>query len=191
MSILSILLIAVGLSMDAFAVAVTKGMTITDIRLKDNLKIALCFGLAQGIMPIIGWILGVGFKDYITSLDHWIALILLSVLGIKMIYEAVKSKKEETIEEECVQVLNNKEIVILAIATSIDALAVGISFAFLDMSIIASSCIIAIVTFIICSIGVIIGKKFGDLVSSKAEIIGGFILIIIGVRIFIEHTNIL
>lgn len=192
MSVLSLLLIAIGLSMDAFAVSVTKGMTIKDIKFKDSIKIAVYFGIFQGLMPVIGWVLGIGFKDYITSLDHWIALILLSILGGKMIYEAVKSKgKEDKEEEKCVQAIDNKQIILLAIATSIDALAVGISFAFLDTSIIMASSIIAIITFFICSMGVTIGKKFGDLVSSKAEIIGGVILIVIGVRIFIEHTNIL
>lgn len=203
MNLLSLILTAFGLSMDAFAVSITNGLRMKKITNKNAAKIAIYMGGFQGLMPVIGWALGLGFKDYITSIDHWIALVLLSLIGGKMIYEAIQDKRHP--EESCEEqeqgddsskesddgVVSNKELLLLAIATSIDALAVGVSFAFLNISIISSASIIAIITFLMCFIGVKIGKKCGCFLKDKAEIIGGIILILIGLNIFLEHTNFL
>ena len=198
MSLTVILFTALALSMDAFAVSITKGMTIKNLTKGLGMKIALFFGMFQGGMPLLGWALGISFEKYIKSVDHWIALILLSFLGFKMISDFIKSKKEEGTEYELEcsathfeEELSNKELLILSIATSIDALAIGISFAFLSVDIVAASICIAIITFIMCVIGVILGNKIGDIFSGYAELAGGIILIIIGINIFNEHTQIL
>jgi putative Mn2+ efflux pump MntP len=194
MNFLTILFTGVALSMDALAVSITKGMTIKNITNFLAIKIALAFGFFQGLMPLIGWCMGIGFEKYIKSIDHWIALILLSVIGIKMIYEFFKSKKEclASLEISATSdiTISNKELLMLAIATSIDALAVGISFAFLNVSIISASILIAFTTFVICIFGVIVGNKVGDIFGGYAELVGGIILILIGINIFNEHTNI-
>lgn len=201
MNIVSIIFTAIALAMDAFAVSITKGMTLKSLSKGIAIKIALFFGVFQAAMPLIGWILGIGFQDHIKAIDHWVALILLSILGGKMIYEFYKGRKEDKDEVNDAEIevsttlesdkdeLSNKELTTLAIATSIDALAVGISFAFLDVNIILSSLIIGVITFIICFIGVIAGKKIGGLFKDYAELIGGIILIIIGINIFNEHTG--
>ena len=203
MNIITILLTGFALAMDAFAVSVTKGMTLKNLTKKMAIKIALFFGVFQAIMPLTGWLLGISFQGYIQAIDHWVALILLSILGGKMIYEFYENRKEaknEAINEASMTMdsenkideeLSNKELTTLAIATSIDALAVGISFAFLNVNIILSSLIIGIVTFIVCFIGVVAGKKIGSLFKDYAELIGGIILILIGLNIFNEHTAIL
>lgn len=208
MSILSIILTGIGLAMDAFAVSVAKGITLTKIKAKDALKVALFFGGFQAIMPLIGWGAGRYFADYIKTFDHWIAFILLSFIGGKMLFEAIKEKNEnkgeeavtldigegeklELIEEKDKEELSAKNLTVLAIATSIDALAVGVSFAFLGISIVQSVVIIGVITFILCFLGVIIGEKLGDIFKNYAEIIGGVILILIGINILIEHTGII
>lgn len=193
MDLVTIILIAIGLSMDAFAVSITNGAMIDKVTAKEALRVGVFFGGFQALMPLIGWAAGVKFERYITAIDHWIALILLSIIGGKMIYESIKGGEPEIAcdyvgEKRC---LSNKTLVILAIATSIDALAVGVSFAFLKTSIISSIIIIGIITFIICFLGVLIGKKCGELLKKRAEILGGVVLIIIGLKIFIEHTKIL
>lgn len=196
MSFTAILFTAFALSMDALAVSVTKGMTLKNLTKGISIKIALAFGLFQGGMPLLGWALGISFESYIKSIDHWIALILLGFLGFKMIQEFIKSKKDnEGVYLECGITadegdLSNKELIILSIATSIDALAVGISFAFLNVDIIQASLTICIITFIVCLIGVILGNKIGDIFNGYAELVGGIILIIIGINIFNEHTQI-
>ncbi|WP_042275320.1 manganese efflux pump MntP [[Clostridium] dakarense] len=196
MSFTAILFTAFALSMDALAVSVTKGMTLKNLTKGTSIKIALAFGLFQGGMPLLGWALGLSFESYIKSIDHWIALILLSFLGFKMIQEFIKSKKEdEEVSIECgittdESNLSNKELIMLSIATSIDALAVGISFAFLNVDIVPASLTICIITFIVCLIGVILGNKIGDIFNGYAELVGGIILIIIGINIFNEHTQI-
>lgn len=200
MSFLSLLLVAFGLSMDAFAVSITNGISIKNLQNKHALKIAAFMGVFQGVMPVIGWAAGVGFKDYIESVDHWIALVLLSIIGGKMIIEAIKNRNTgvcatgyavEPEENHNDEILNNKVLFLLAIATSIDALAVGVSFAFLEISIVTSSLLIGVITFIVCFIGVKIGKRCGCFLQSKAEIAGGVVLILIGLKIFLEHMNIL
>ena len=135
-------------------------------------------------MPLIGWAIGSGFAEYIEKIDHWVAFILLVVIGGKMIFEAIKEEEKSEKEEKS---YSNKRFLILAIATSIDALAVGISFAFLNVNILSATSIIAIITFIICMIGVYLGKVLGKIFGSKAEIVGGAILIIIGIKILIDH----
>lgn len=185
MSIISILLIGLGLAMDAFAVSLTVGMNTTK---KDKwgmaLKAGAFFGGFQGIMPLIGWAVGMSFAEYIQKIDHWIAFILLAVVGGKMIFEAMK---EEDISEKEEKGYSNKRFIILAIATSIDALAVGISFAFLNVNILSAISIIAIITFVICMIGVFLGKTLCNILGSKAEIAGGVILVIIGIKILLDH----
>ena len=204
MNIITIVLTAFALAMDAFAVSVTKGMTLKNLTKGIAIKIALFFGVFQAVMPLIGWMLGISFQGYIKAIDHWIALILLSVLGGKMIYEFYENRKEVAIEKQEAEneasttleeeekskgELSNKELTTLAIATSIDALAVGISFAFLNVNIVSLSLIIGLITFIVCFIGVIAGKKIGVIFKDYAELIGGIILIFIGINIFNEHTG--
>ncbi|AYE35131.1 manganese efflux pump MntP [Clostridium septicum] len=200
MSFLSIFMMGIGLSMDAFAVALAKGMNLRKNLTKNAMKIAIFFGVFQGVMPLIGWWAGRYFESYIKSFDHWIAFILLGIIGGKMIYESVKGENEDDIkcdeikEEVSVDTnieeneeLNNKNLIILAIATSIDALAVGVSFAFLSVNIAPAITIIGLITFTLCIIAVLIGKKIGGLLQKYAEIIGGVILILIGTKILIEH----
>jgi len=188
MGIIELFMVAIGLSMDAFAVALCKGLNMKKINYRHALIIGAFFGGFQGIMPLFGWILGRQFEQYITSFDHWIAFILLAFIGGKMLMEAFKGD-EEVLESN--EQLNIKELVVLAIATSIDALAVGITFAFFQVSILPSITLIGITTFILSVIGVIIGNRFGVKFKSKAEIGGGFVLIFIGVKILLEHLGIL
>ncbi len=204
MDTFSIILIAFGLSMDAFAVSVTNGIIIRDVNTGHALKTGLYFGVFQALMPLAGWFAGFQFRDYITSIDHWVAFLLLSFIGGKMIREAYSGKCEtgrdgEDIKEAALTAQTGTEedplkpgrLLLLAIATSIDALAVGISFAWLDVSIIRSSAIIGFITFAVCTAGVFIGKRFGCLFQKKAELAGGLILIGIGLRILIEHIGII
>ena len=185
MNYINILLIAIGLSMDAFAVSISRGMIYTKISIKQANIIAGCFGFFQGFMPIIGYYIGKAFSKYITEYDHWVAFIFLSIIGIKMIYESIKNNKYEKVESQ--EKFSLKMILILGLATSIDALAVGLSFAFLNEPILFSSLTICIVTYVISLAGVYIGKRFGGIFKKYAEIFGGIILIIIGSKILIEH----
>ena len=188
---------AFALSMDAFAVSITKGMTIKNLKKSTALKMALAFGVFQGAMPLLGWALGISFESYIKSIDHWIAFILLGFIGFNMIkgfFDDRKEGKESELEFSATadeHDLSNKEIIMLAVATSIDALAVGISFAFLNVSIIPAASIICIITFLVCVVGVFVGNKVGDIFNGYAELVGGIILILIGFNIFNEHTQIL
>lgn len=183
MGFLSIFMTGIGLSMDAFAVAVAKGMTLKKDQLKTALKISLFFGGFQALMPVIGWFAGSYFKDYIQTFDHWIAFILLGFIGGKMIYESFKGDDEEEEDSD----LSYKNLTVLAIATSIDALAVGISFALFEVSIIWAAFIIGITTFALCMLAVLLGEKLGSICQKYAEVIGGIILILIGLKIVIEH----
>jgi putative Mn2+ efflux pump MntP len=180
-------IIAVGLSMDAFAVAISKGLCMRKLSYKNAIIIGCFFGGFQALMPIIGYILGTQFKDSITSIDHWIAFVLLALIGINMIRES-RSKDEVACENIDVS-LSIKNMTMLSVATSIDALAVGITFAFLQVSIIPAVSIIGITTFIISIIGVKIGHVFGTKFKSKAELVGGIILIIMGLKILFEHLG--
>ena len=197
MSFIALIFTAFALSMDAFAVSITKGMTIKNLKKSTALKMALAFGVFQGGMPLLGWALGISFESYIKSIDHWIAFILLGFIGFNMIKGFFDDRKEENASElefsatTDVDDLSNKEIIMLAVATSIDALAVGISFAFLNVSIIPAASIICIITFLVCVVGVFVGNKVGDIFNGYAELVGGVILILIGFNIFNEHTQIL
>lgn len=183
MKLIELLLIAIGLSMDAFAVSICKGLNMTKLSYKNCTVIALFFGGFQALMPLLGWLLGSQFSKYITAVDHWIAFALLAFIGGKMIYEALK--KDETGTENA-DILKIKELFLLAIATSIDALAVGITFALLDsVNIYFSISVIGAVTFVFSFAGVIIGNKFGCKYKSKAELIGGIILVGIGLKILL------
>lgn len=196
MSLIELFILAVGLSMDAFAVSICKGLSLRKVTFKECGKVGLYFGGFQGGMPLIGFILGVQFKDYITSIDHWIAFILLSFIGINMIRESMEKDEdggivdltEAAVGEEGNQ-LGFKNMVMLAIATSIDALAVGVTFAFLQVDIIPAVSFIGIVTFILSAIGVKIGNVFGTKYKSKAEFAGGAILILMGIKILLEHLG--
>lgn len=185
MGILELILIAIGLAMDAFAVSVCKGLSMKKMEWKKSVIIGLYFGGFQGLMPLIGYVLGIGFEEKIKSIDHWIAFALLAFIGINMIKEAF-GKKEQTDDK-----IDFKTMIILAIATSIDALAVGVTFAFLDVNILLAISLIGIITFILSIIGVKIGNVFGDKYETKAELAGGFILIFLGAKILLEHLGIL
>ncbi|WP_124098561.1 manganese efflux pump MntP family protein [Ruminococcus sp. Marseille-P6503] len=183
MELYEILLVAAGLSMDAFAVSVTNGMCVKRAGLPLSLMCGLCFGLFQGAMPAIGYALGKGFESRISAFDHWIALILLGFIGGRMIADTLKT--DET--EESLTKLTFPLLLVQGFATSVDALAVGVGFAALSVSIVVASALICAVTFIISCTGVYIGKSFGCRLNKKAETAGGIILIGIGLKVFIEH----
>lgn len=187
----TLLLMGVGLSMDAFAVSICKGLSMRKVNKKQCLVIGLFFGGFQALMPFIGWVLGSQFEQYITSIDHWIAFILLGFIGGKMVVEAIREKDEAVEVGKMDLPLDLKEMFILAIATSIDALAVGITFAFLQVPIVEAVSIIGITTFVISVIGVYVGNFFGNRYKKKAELAGGMILILIGLKILLEHLGIL
>lgn len=185
MGIAELILIGIGLSMDAFAVSVTNGLCCKEIRAGKTVMTGLCFGGFQGLMPLIGYFLGRGFAKYITSLDHIIALILLGFIGGQMIIESFKKDEDEKNEVR----LTPKMLLMQGVATSIDALAVGVSFAALpDVNIAFAASAICCITFVFSVVGVGIGKKFGTVLNSKAQLVGGLILVGIGVKIFVEHT---
>ncbi len=180
-----IILTGISLAMDAFSVSVTDGLCMGKVRFKDALKIGLFFGIAQGIMPTIGYFAGLLLADFIKTIDHWIAFFILGIIGFNMIIEAIKKIKSP--EEENCKILGTRELFLQAIATSIDALAVGVTFAALDTNIFLASSVICLITLIISFFGVYIGKKIGMFLREKAEIFGGSILILIGLKILIEH----
>ena len=184
MGLIELICIAVGLSMDAFAVAICKGLSLRKCTWQKQGIVGLYFGVFQAGMPLLGYLLGMQFKEMITSIDHWIAFVLLGIIGANMIKEGFS--KEEIIDEKTDR-LSVKEMLGLAVATSIDALAVGVTFAFLQVEIIPAVCIIGITTFILSAAGVKIGNIFGTRYKSKAEIAGGVILIFMGVKILVEH----
>lgn len=186
MGLFEIVLIGVGLAMDAFAVSICKGLSMKKMEWKKAIIIGLYFGIFQALMPLIGFILGVGFEDAIANIDHWVAFILLSIIGLNMIKEAVSDKKEESDDK-----VDFKTMIVLSVATSIDALAIGVTFAFLNVNIVSAISIIGTITFLISVIGVKVGNVFGDKYESKAEMTGGVILILLGIKILLEHTGFL
>ena len=186
MGLIELFLIAVGLSMDAFAVSVCKGLAMPKCTFKKAAIVGLWFGGFQALMPAIGYILGAQFQEASASIDHWIAFVLLALIGGNMIHEALDND-----EEEADASLDVKTMFLLAVATSIDALAIGITFAFLKVNIIPAVCFIGIVTFIISFAGVKIGNVFGARYKNKAEIVGGVILILLGLKILLEHLGFL
>ena len=172
--------------MDAFAVSVCKGLAMPKCTFKKAAIVGLWFGGFQALMPAIGYVLGAQFQETIASIDHWIAFVLLALIGGNMIHEALDND-----EEEAAASLDVKTMFLLAVATSIDALAIGITFAFLKVNIIPAVCFIGIVTFIISFAGVKIGNVFGSRYKNKAEIVGGIILILLGLKILLEHLGFL
>ena len=188
---IELFLLGVGLSMDAFAVSVCKGLGMRKLNKKQAVIIGLYFGGFQALMPLIGWLLGSQFQKYITSIDHWIAFILLGFIGGKMIIEAVREWNEEEIVEVTDAPIDHKNMLVLAVATSIDALAVGITLAFLKVNIWAAASFIGVTTFIISAAGVKIGHVFGEKYTNKAELAGGLILMGIGVKILLEHLGVI
>ncbi|HEX5711603.1 MAG TPA: manganese efflux pump MntP family protein [Sulfuricurvum sp.] len=181
-----VLILAVALAMDSVAVSIAMGSKHKKLTLPRILFIAAIFGFFQGVMPLAGYFIGISFTQYVQAYDHWIAFVLLVGLGGKMLYEAYKDEFDEE-----VTLLTNKTLITLAIATSIDAMAVGVTFAFLQTDIYTASGIIALVTFVLCLGAVYVGKKLGSLLESKAEILGGLILITLGFKILLEHLEIL
>ena len=186
MDIWTLLVLAIGVSMDAFAVSICKGLAMKQIKFKHMLIVGLWFGGFQALMPLIGYFLGIQFETYITAYDHWIAFILLAFIGGNMIKEAL-SNEEETADAS----LAVKIMLVLAIATSIDALALGVTFAFLQVNIWEAVSFIGVVTFLFSVVGLKIGNVFGTKYKSKAEFVGGVILILLGIKILLEHLGIL
>ena len=186
MHLITIIFIAFGLAMDAFAVSIASGIAIKNLSINKALKISLSFGLFQAFMPVIGWLAGLSLIDLISKIDHWVAFGLLALVGCKMIYESFKIEEAE----KAFDPLNFYVLLLLSIATSIDALAVGLSFAILKVIIVRPVIIIGIVTFVLSLLGVFIGKKVGHFFEKKIEILGGIILIGIGITILIEHLGI-
>lgn len=186
MGILEIVVISIGLAMDAFAVSVCKGLSMKKMNWKNAIIIAFYFGAFQALMPVIGYFLGTTFSGFVESIDHWIAFILLAIIGGNMIKESTDDEVEKRNDK-----VDFKTMIGLAIATSIDALAVGITFAFFRINLFSAILCIGIITFILSLIGVFIGNKFGDKFQNKAELAGGIILIIIGLKILLEHMGII
>lgn len=184
MKLWELFLLAVGLSMDAFAVSICKGLSVKKATVKEAATAGIYFGGFQALMPILGYFLGRSFQSLIADIDHWIAFVLLSLIGIQMIRE---SKGEENVNSS----FGVKEMIPLAVATSIDALAVGVTFAFLQVEMIPAVCMIGCVTFLFSAVGIWIGNLFGKRYKTRAEIMGGLILILIGLKILIEHLGIL
>ena len=182
MSLLTLFITAVGLSMDAFAVSVCKGLAMKKLSVKKAVLIGLWFGGFQALMPTIGYMLGTRFEKYVTSIDHWIAFVLLAFIGINMIKEALSGDEDEANDS-----VDLKTMFLLAVATSIDALAVGVTYAFLQVRIIPAVAFIGVTTFVLSVVGVKIGNVFGLRYKSKAEIFGGIILILMGAKILAEH----
>ena len=189
--VIELFLLGVGLSMDAFAVSVCKGLGMKKLNKKQALIIGLYFGGFQALMPFVGWLLGSQFQKYITSIDHWIAFILLGFIGGKMMIEAVREWNEEEVVDVMYAPIDHKNMLVLAVATSIDALTVGITFAFLGTPIVEAITIIGITTMVISIAGVVVGNFFGSRYKSKAEFIGGLILVLLGLKILLEHLGIL
>lgn len=184
MDLLSLLLVACALSMDAFAVSLCKGFSASRLNLQHYLKVGIYFGAFQALMPLLGFYIGQSFSSFVDKIDHYIAFILLSLIGLKMIKES-RQKKDEC-DDSCAD-FSHKTMSFLALATSIDALAIGVSIAFLDENIFFDASLIGLVTFVFCVFGLKIGNKFGYHLREKAEFIGGLVLILIGFKILIEH----
>lgn len=182
MGIIELIVLSIGLAMDAFAVSICKGLSMPKMKWKNAIIIGLYFGYFQALMPALGYLLGVNFQDRISNIDHWVAFILLAVIGINMIKEAIS--KDNDVHNDSIKF---KDMIILSIATSIDALAVGITFAFLNVNLILAISLIGVITFIISVLGVKVGNIFGDKYEKKAEFAGGIILILLGIKILLEH----
>lgn len=187
MGIVEIILLGVSLAMDAFAVSICKGLAMKKATIRNAVIVGLWFGVFQALMPSIGYFLGAAFAGYIASFDHWVAFILLALIGGNMIKEALSGDEDEEADAS----LAFKGMLVLAIATSIDALAVGVTFAFLNVNLLLAVSLIGVITFVISYVGVKLGAVFGTKYQSRAELAGGIILILIGVKILLEHLGIL
>lgn len=185
MGIVELVVISIGLGMDAFAIAVCKGLSIKNLNFKNMITVGLYFGGFQAIMPVIGYLLGFGFREKIILIDHWITLILLCIIGINMI------KESRGYSENLDDSLGFKTMLLLSVATSLDALAVGVTFAFLDVSLIVAIILIGTITFVLSVFGVKIGNICGSRYQSISCVVGGIILIFLGVKIFLEHLGII
>ncbi|MGE4213411.1 MAG: manganese efflux pump MntP family protein [Anaerotignaceae bacterium] len=186
MGIVTVFLIALSLAMDAFAVSVSNGIALKNFRVSDGIRMGAFFGVFQCMMPLAGWILGNSVRVYIEAVDHWIAFALLLLIGGNMVNEA-GSKNDDENDSKCDFVLSNKKLLLQAVATSIDALAVGISFAMLNVDIVGAAIIIGVVCFVISFVGGSLGKKLGEVFEERAELLGGIVLIAIGAKILAEH----
>ncbi|MEG1639486.1 MAG: manganese efflux pump MntP family protein [Ruthenibacterium sp.] len=187
MGAVTLFILALGLSADAFAVSVSNSLCFDGLRRRDCFSTSLLFGVFQGVMPLIGYFAGRAFADVISGVDHWVAFVLLVFIGGKMIFDALR-EWNEPVACPVKRVLSVKMVLVQAIATSIDALAVGVSLAALDVNIWLAAAFIAVITFICCLVGHLIGRKVGGLVGNWAQVAGGVILVGIGVKILIEHT---
>ncbi len=189
---LEILLLALALAMDAFAVSIGAGICIPDIRLFHALRASLAFGLFQFGMPVIGWLLGGAFRSYIDGIDHWLAFGLLAFIGVKMIIESFSAGKDSSCSEEGLRktdIRNMGTLLVLSVATSIDAMAVGLSYSVVGAAILMPAAAIGVVTFLLCAIGIEFGKRIGARFEGWAELAGGLVLIGIGTKILIEHLS--
>lgn len=186
MSLWELIVLSVGLAMDAFAVSICKGLSIRKLRLSQALLVGLWFGVFQALMPLAGWLLGSTFAGFIQSIDHWVAFALLAIIGGSMLWEGLRGD-----EEKCDPSLSFGVMLTLAVATSIDALAVGITFALMEADIALAVALIGIITFAISAVGVKIGNLFGARYKSRAEVFGGAVLILIGLKILLEHLGVL
>ncbi|MBR1457006.1 MAG: manganese efflux pump [Oscillospiraceae bacterium] len=178
-------LIAVGLSMDAFAVSVCKGLSVKSLQARHILLVGLYFGGFQFLMPLLGWLLGYRFETMIASFDHWIAFGLLAIIGINMIQESFG--EGEKLDDD----FGVRTMLMLAVATSIDALAVGVTFAFLSVRVVPAAALIGVTTFVLSGVGIYVGRAFGARYKNRAERLGGVILILIGLKILLEHLGLL
>ena len=191
MGLMELFLIAVGLSMDAFAVAVCKGLGMRRLDMRQAAVIALFFGGFQALMPLAGWALGAQFEKFITPVDHWIAFALLAIIGSKMLWDAFREGDSEGASCPIDGKLDVRELAMLAVATSIDALAVGITFAFLRVDIVVSAGLIGATTFALALAGVAVGQRFGARYEKLATVTGGVVLILIGLKILLEHLGVI
>ena len=185
MGILELIILSIGLAMDAFAVSICKGLSVKKVKPKHYLIVGGYFGGFQALMPLVGYLLGISFQQFIVSIDHWIAFILLGIIGINMIKESFED------DENVNASFSFKDMLPLAVATSIDALAVGITSAFLQVNIALAVTLIGVITFIFSAVGIKIGVIFGDKFKNKAELLGGVVLILIGLKILLDHLGIL
>ncbi|MGN0720101.1 MAG: manganese efflux pump MntP family protein [Anaerovoracaceae bacterium] len=189
MGLFEIVLVGLGLSMDAFAAAICRGLAIRKLTIKEILQIGIAFGTFQAMMPAAGFFLGRQFEESVKAVDHWAAFLLLTFIGSKMIWDAVGEMVHENVADTCFRPLRLREILSLALATSIDALAAGITFAFLQVHILPAVSLIGMITFILSCTGVILGHRFGGRQKTKAGIAGGLILILMGLKILVEHMG--
>lgn len=188
MTIWELLLIAVGLSMDAFAVSICKGLSMEKLRMRDIWTVGLYFGIFQAGMPLIGYLIGTQFASFVESVDHWVAFVLLGFIGGKMMLGSFHKEEDTSLQQDAS--LSWRSMLPLAIATSVDALVVGISFAFLQVRILPAIASIGLITLLLCMLGMKIGQLFGARFKSKAEFIGGILLILMGLKILLQHLGI-